>query len=198
MGKTVHYQNIRTEGITNISKIDFEYAKKMGSSVKLLGISRDLDGECMALVAPFMVSDKCPLYAVKGVFNAVMVKGNMVGDTLFYGQGAGKLATASAIVSDIIECAKNVGSTIDCQWKDEEAKMADDSKKVYSYFVRVKKDAYDEISKALGVNEKITIESAGDEIGFVSEKISEDRFLKTKEDNSNSIINYIRILDVEG
>ena len=198
MGKTVHYQNIRTEGITNISKIDFEYAKKMGSSVKLLGISRDLDGECMALVAPFMVSDKCPLYAVKGVFNAVMVKGNMVGDTLFYGQGAGKLATASAIVSDIIECAKNVGSTIDCQWKDEEAKMADDSKKVFSYFVRVKKDAYDEISKALGVNEKITIESAGDEIGFVSEKISEDRFLKTKEDNSNSIINYIRILDVEG
>ena len=84
MGKTVHYQNIRTEGITNISKIDFEYAKKMGSSVKLLGISRDLDGECMALVAPFMVSDKCPLYAVKGVFNAVMVKGNMAGDTLFY------------------------------------------------------------------------------------------------------------------
>ena len=76
--------------------------------------------------------------------------------------------------------------------------MADDSKKVFSYFVRVKKDAYDEISKALGVNEKITIESAGDEIGFVSEKISEDRFLKTKEDNSNSIINYIRILDVEG
>ena len=198
MGKTVHYQNIRTEGITNISKIDFEYAKKMGSSVKLLGLSRDLNGECMALVAPFMVSDKCPLYAVKGVFNAVMVKGNMVGDTLFYGQGAGKLAMASAIVSDIIECAKNLGETIDCQWKDEEAKMADDSKKVFNYFVRVKKDAYDEISKALGVKEEIKIESAGDEIGFVSDKISEDRFLKTKEDNSNSIINYIRILDVEG
>ena len=198
MGKTVHYQNIRTEGITNISKIDFEYAKKMGSSVKLLGLSRDLNGECMALVAPFMVSDKCPLYAVKGVFNAVMVKGNMVGDTLFYGQGAGKLATASAIVSDIIECAKNLGETIDCQWKDEEAKMADDSKKVFNYFVRVKKDAYEEISKALGEKEKITIESAGDEIGFVSEKISEDKFLKTKENNSNSVINYIRILDIEG
>ena len=198
MGKTVHYQNIRTEGITNISKIDFEYAKKMGSSVKLLGLSRDLNGECMALVAPFMVSDKCPLYAVKGVFNAVMVKGNMVGDTLFYGQGAGKLATASAIVSDIIECAKNLGETIDCQWKDEEAKMADDSKKVFNYFVRVKKDAYEEISKALGEKEKITIESAGDEIGFVSDKISEDKFLKTKENNSNSVINYIRILDIEG
>ena len=197
-GKTVHYQNIRTEGITNISKIDFEYAKKLGSSVKLLGLSRDVNGECMALVAPFMVSDRSPLYAVRGVFNAVMVRGNMVGDTLFYGQGAGKLATASAIVSDIIECAKNIGNTIECSWKDEEAVMADDSKKVFSYFVRVKKEAFDEVSKALGIKEKVSVESAGDETGFVSEKISEDKFLKTKEDNSNSIINYIRILDVEG
>ena len=197
-GKTVHYQNIRTEGITNISKIDFEYAKKLGSSVKLLGLSRDVNGECMALVAPFMVSDKSPLYAVRGVFNAVMVRGNMVGDTLFYGQGAGKLATASAIVSDIIDCAKNIGKTIECPWKDEEAVMADDSKKVFSYFVRVKKEAFDEVSKALGIKEKVSVESAGDETGFVSEKISEDKFLKTKEDNSNSIINYIRILDVEG
>ncbi|MBO4310026.1 MAG: homoserine dehydrogenase [Lachnospiraceae bacterium] len=196
MGKTVHYQNITTEGITNINKVDFEYAKKMGASVKLLGLSRNLDGECMALVAPFMVSDKSPLYAVRGVFNAVMVRGNMLGDTLFYGQGAGKLATASAIVSDIVDCSINKGKTIECTWKDEEAVMADDSKKVFNYFIRVKKEAFDNLVKSVGIKEKVVVESVSDEIGFVSDRISEDKFLKAKEICSNSIINYIRILDM--
>ena len=192
-GKTVHYQDIRTEGITNIDKADFEYAKKLNSSIKLLGLSRMENDKCMCIVAPFMVNDKHPLSMVRGVFNAIMVKGNMVGDTLFYGQGAGKLATASAIVADIVDCAVNKGKTIECLWKDEDAVLAKDSEKYFSYFVRVKKDSFEEISKILGA-EKV-LDSEADEIGFVSAKISEEEFFKIKDNYEASIINYIRILD---
>lgn len=192
-GKTVHYQDIRTEGITNIDKADFEYAKKLNSSIKLLGLSRMENDKCMCIVAPFMVNDKHPLSMVRGVFNAIMVKGNMVGDTLFYGQGAGKLATASAIVADIVDCAVNKGKTIECLWKDEDALLAKDSEKYFSYFVRVKKDSFEEISKSLAA-EKV-LDSEADEIGFVSAKISEEEFFKIKDNYEASIINYIRILD---
>ena len=192
-GKTVHYQDIRTEGITNINQEDFEYAKKLNSSIKLLGLSRMEDGKCMCIVAPFLVNDKHPLSMVRGVFNAIMVKGNMVGDTLFYGQGAGKLATASAIVADIVDCAVNKGKTIECLWKDEDAVLAKDSEKYFSYFVRVKKDSFEEISKSLAA-EKV-LDSEADEIGFVSAKISEEEFFKIKDNYEASIINYIRILD---
>ena len=196
-GKTVNYKDIRTEGITNIGKKDFEYAKKLDGSIKLLGLSRDVNGKCLALVAPFVVSSKSPLYAVRGVFNAVMVKGNMVGDTMFYGQGAGKLATASAIVADIVDCALTIGKTITCSWKDENANLVSDSEMVFEYFVRVKKESFDEVSKELGFREKVTIDQVDDEIGFISGRISEDKFLAAKEKYSNSIINYIRILDIE-
>ena len=192
-GKTVHYQDIRTEGITNIDKADFEYAKKLNSSIKLLGLSRMENDKCMCIVAPFMVNDKHPLSMVRGVFNAIMVKGNMVGDTLFYGQGAGKLATASAIVADIVDCAVNKGKTIECLWKDEDALLAKDSEKYFSYFVRVKKDSFEEISASLPA-EKV-LDSETDEIGFVSKKISEEEFFKIKDNYEASIINYIRILD---
>ena len=192
-GKTVHYQDIRTEGITNIDKADFEYAKKLNSSIKLLGLSRMENDKCMCIVAPFMVNDKHPLSMVRGVFNAIMVKGNMVGDTLFYGQGAGKLATASAIVADIVDCAVNKGKTIECLWKDEDALLAKDNEKYFSYFVRVKKDSFEEISASLPA-EKV-LDSETDEIGFVSKKISEEEFFKIKDNYEASIINYIRILD---
>ena len=192
-GKTVHYQDIRTEGITNINQEDFEYAKKLNSSIKLLGLSRMEEGKIMCIVAPFLVNDKHPLSMVRGVFNAIMVKGNMVGDTLFYGQGAGKLATASAIVADIVDCAVNKGKTIECLWKDEDAVLAKDSEKYFSYFVRVKKDSFEEISKSLAA-EKV-LDSEADEIGFVSKKISEEEFFKIKDNYEASIINYIRILD---
>jgi len=192
-GKTVHYQDIRTEGITNIDKADFEYAKKLNSSIKLLGLSRMENDKCLCIVAPFMVNDKHPLSMVRGVFNAIMVKGNMVGDTLFYGQGAGKLATASAIVADIVDCSVNKGKTIECLWKDEDALLVKDSEKYFSYFVRVKKEAFEAISKTLPA-EKV-LDSETDEIGFVSKKISEEEFFKIKDNYEASIINYIRILD---
>ena len=98
------FEDIYTEGITKITPEDMEYAAKLGRTIKLLGTSRRLaDGTCYAMVAPFMLGQNSPLYSVNDVFNAVFVHGNMLGDAMFYGSGAGKLPTASAVVGDIVD-----------------------------------------------------------------------------------------------
>ena len=192
MGKTVDYKNIRTEGITGIGKKDFEYAKKLGASIKLLGMSKNVDGKCLAIVAPFMIDSKDPLYGVRDVFNAIMVKGNMVGDTMFYGQGAGKLATASAVVSDIAECALNKGKNISCIWKDDNASMVSDSEMEFEYFVRVKGNDASALLKNLKIEK--TVESDSEETAVILAACKEDVFLNTVKDLGTNVLNYIRIL----
>lgn len=97
---------IHTEGISKVSQEDIAYAKYLNGKVKLLAIFRHPSGqENSAIVAPHIVSCDEPLSVASGVFNAIMVKGNALGDVMFYGQGAGKLATASAVVGDILDAA---------------------------------------------------------------------------------------------
>lgn len=118
-GKTVNYEDIYTEGITKITDIDFKYAEKMGTSIKLFGTSRIKDGKVSAYVAPVMISKNNPLYSVNDVFNGIVVKGNMLGTSMFYGSGAGKLPTASAVVADIIEAVQNIDKNVPLGWTDE-------------------------------------------------------------------------------
>ena len=106
-GKTVNFEEITTEGITKISNEDFKYADKLGTSVKLFGTSRMDGNEVHAWVAPVMIGKDPPLYAVNDVFNGILVKGNMLGTSMFYGSGAGKLPTASAVIADIMEAVEN-------------------------------------------------------------------------------------------
>ncbi len=89
-GQQVDFEDIHCEGITRISATDIKYAKALGRSIKLLASSRLVDGKYCALVAPFMLSVEHPLYPVSDVFNAVFVHGNVLGDAMFYGSGAGK------------------------------------------------------------------------------------------------------------
>ena len=111
------FEDIYTEGITKITPEDMEYAAKLGRTIKLLGTSRRLaDGTCYAMVAPFMLGQNSPLYSVNDVFNAVFVHGNMLGDAMFYGSGAGKLPTASAVVGDIVDAAKHLHVNIVTNW----------------------------------------------------------------------------------
>ena len=90
----------------------------------------------LAMVAPFMISKEHPLAMVNDVFNAILVKGNMLGDSMYYGRGAGKLPTASAVVGDVIECARNQGRFLPCFWSAEKAELADISGLERSFFVR--------------------------------------------------------------
>lgn len=118
-GKTVCYEDIYTEGITKITAEDFKYAKALGMSIKLFAMSKDVDGAVLAMVAPFMIHDTHPLYAVNDVFNAILVHGNTLDDAMFYGRGAGKLPTASAVVSDVMECARNLDRHLPVYWSEE-------------------------------------------------------------------------------
>ena len=106
--KNVDSEKVPTEGITKITAADFEYANATDHTIKLLGRSRAIDDNTAeVMVAPFLLSKEHPLAMVHGVFNAVFVTGNMLGDSMYYGRGAGKLPTASAVVSDVVDCARH-------------------------------------------------------------------------------------------
>lgn len=135
-GKEVDYQDIYTEGITKITDIDFKYAEKMGVSVKLFGTSRIRDGKVSAYVAPVMINSSHPLYGVRDVFNGIMVRGNMLGVSMFYGSGAGKLPTASAVIADIIEAAQNLKKNVPMGWGDEKQTIEPMENMRFRYFVR--------------------------------------------------------------
>ena len=118
-GKTLDFNDVYTEGITKITDRDIVYAGKIGAKVKIFGSSKKDGDRISAKVAPVLIYPENPLYSVDDVFNAILVKGNMVGDVMFYGQGAGKLATASAVVSDVMEVAKNIGKCVEVQWRED-------------------------------------------------------------------------------
>lgn len=119
-GKTANFEKIHTEGITKITKRDFEYAKELDCEIKLVGTSKRLENGISAMVAPIMLKKNHPLSTVDGVFNAIFVKGNMLSDTMYYGSGAGSLPTASAVVSDVIDAIKHMGENVHIDWEDEE------------------------------------------------------------------------------
>lgn len=118
-GNNVDPQFVPTEGITGISLADVDYADAAGKKIKLLGRAvRQADGGVCAYVAPHLVDDTHPLAGVEDVFNAILVRGNAVGDVMFYGRGAGKLPTASAVVADVMDLARSQGKRTVITWKE--------------------------------------------------------------------------------
>ena len=118
-GKHVYPNQVRTEGITKITLSDVEYADMAGCVIKLIGYAKLLDdGKITADVYPALIPKDNQLAGVDDVFNAVMVRGDAVGDVLFYGRGAGKLPTASAVVADVIDCVKHLSARKYLSWED--------------------------------------------------------------------------------
>ena len=109
-GIPLSFDEVYTEGITGITPLDIELAGELGFKIKLLGITKMTEGEVELRVHPTMVPEEYLIAKVDGVFNAVHVKGDMVGDTLYYGRGAGDLPTASAVVADIAEIAWGINT----------------------------------------------------------------------------------------
>ncbi len=108
-GKHVYPDGVYTEGITKIHLRDVEYIRAWGGVIKLLGRAKRLDdGRISAMVSPAVVKRHSQLAGVDDVFNAILVRGDAIGDVVFYGRGAGKMPTASAVVADVIDCAKHL------------------------------------------------------------------------------------------
>ncbi len=174
-GKNVRYQDIYTEGITKITADDFKYAEVMDCTIKLLGLAKEENGGLYAMVSPFLISKSHPLSMVNDVFNAVCVHGNMLGDSMYYGRGAGKLPTASAVVSDVVDCARHIGKIITCFWDAEDVKLTNVDEVERAFFVRVEKAKEQEAKETFGDVKEITAGVDG-EFAFVTGRMSEKEF----------------------
>ena len=117
-GRHIYPEQVPTQGITGVTLADVDYAESAGKKIKLLGRAiRGEDGRVCAYVAPHLVDQSDPLAGVEDVFNAISVRGDAIGDVMFYGRGAGKLPTASAVVADVIDVARNMGSRKALSWE---------------------------------------------------------------------------------
>ncbi|MDE6976133.1 MAG: homoserine dehydrogenase [Lachnospiraceae bacterium] len=174
-GKNVRSEEIYTEGITKITAADFVYAHAMGKTIKLLAKSMEQEGRFYAMVAPFLISREHPLYMVNGVFNAVCVHGNMLGDSMYYGRGAGKLPTASAVVSDVVDCARHIGKVIMCFWDAQNVELTGIDEAKRSFFVRVDAKKEREAIETFKSVRVIEADVPG-EFAFVTDVMSEKEF----------------------
>lgn len=196
-GLHVDYEDIYTEGITKITDTDFLYANKLGLSIKLFGKTRKEDEKFYALVAPVMINNNHPLYSVNGVFNGILVKGNVLGDVMFYGSGAGKLPTASAVTADIVDAVKHLNTNIMSIWSSKKLELTDIKLSEKRFFVRVKGSAKEQLQKieeAFGKVEIIQLEELTGEFAFITDIVTEKSF----EEAAGKIDTIITRIRIEG
>lgn len=173
-GQQVDFEDIHCEGITKITATDFKYAKAMNRSIKLLAKSCRAGDSYSCMVAPFLLGREHPLCGVNGVFNGIFVHGNVLGDAMFYGSGAGKLPTASAVVADIVDMTKHAHTNIYIDWKPEKITLVDFKDSVNSFFVRTTSDNA-AVEKVFGKVEYVNGGVEG-ESGFMTGEMTEADF----------------------
>ena len=183
-GHQVDFEDIYTEGITQITKEDMMYAKEMKMTIKLLASSKRDGDHLHAIVAPALLGNEHPLYSVNGVFNAVFVNGNMLGDAMFYGSGAGKLPTASAVVADVVDEAKHLHRNIMTMWKNEKLELLPIEDTEKRFFVRISGDEKmrrEETEAAFGAVTFVRAEGLENEFGIITEVMTEGAYRKIAE-----------------
>ncbi len=182
-GHHVDYKEVETKGITQITSEDMKYAAALGRCIKLLGRCIKQGEKVFVSVEPTMISNSHPLAMVNDVFNAVFVKGNMVGDVMFYGRGAGKLPTASAVVADMIEAARHKGVSITTFWSREKVELSPKSECEASYFIRLEgeklylqtlvKEVFAEVEEIEALNDKeYAFITAKDKISSIMDRLN--------------------------
>ena len=174
-GQQVDFEDIYTEGITKITADDIKYAKAMGSVIKLLATSRKTEEGYCAMVAPFMLSQQHPLYSVNDVFNAIFVHGNVLGDAMFYGSGAGKLPTASAVVADIVDIAKHLHKNILISWSSGKIDLVDYKKAQSRFFVRTSENQ-EQVKAVFGEVQFVEVPEIAGELGSPTEVMTEEAY----------------------
>lgn len=187
-GKFVDWKLVKTEGITKITRSDVAFAAKYHAVIKLIGFTKlSEDGKVYIRVCPMVIPETNQLADVNGVFNAILVKGDSIGDVMFYGRGAGKLPTASAVVADVIDAAKHIHTNKLMTWKKVDEDFLVDPDTVASrFFVRT--------SDAAVIRDFEGAEDLGGADGewfFVTQMLPEADFVK-KLDGRGA---FIRLLD---
>lgn len=195
-GQQVDFEDIYCEGITKITVEDMKYAKAMGTTIKLLASSKRQGQRIHAIVAPCMLYPEHPLYNVNDVFNAIFVHGNVLGDAMFYGSGAGKLPTASAVVADVVDAAKHLNRNIMTMWKEEKLTLEDKGDAKRRFFIRMRGDVkslLSELQYSFGKIEVIQVEGLKDEFGFITPVMMEGDYDTRANRYKDQILHMIRI-----
>ena len=194
-GKHVNPSDIKAQGIKGVTSADVEYAKRLNCKIKLFGRALRTGAEtATAYVAPHLVSNSSLLSNVDGVMNGIVVHGNALGDTMFYGAGAGKRPTASAVVADVIDAVKHVKARKYLDWDDAHSGYFTDSSYVSSrWYVRAS-TSLQQIGWAFDkVNFVTYTGAAGDEYAFATESYDENTMLKLT--SGMNIRSMFRIMD---
>lgn len=193
-GNHVYPEKVHTEGITKITLADVEFAERFGCVIKLIAQAKKLNnGKIYIIVSPALVRRESMLAGVNDVFNACLVRGDMTGDILLYGKGAGSSATASAVVGDIIDCADNMDKRKFFGWKEEKENEVEPYLDVpVSLFVRVKKtDKAKETAEKLFSCEKT--EESADELAFITKEEPEGRLREKLSASGLEVLSSIRV-----
>lgn len=173
-GKHVYPAQVHTEGIRTITLDDVLFAHAWGGVIKLIGRAiKRADGKLDCLVAPMLLPHDNPLSEVNDVFNGILVRGDVIGDVMFYGRGAGKMPTASAVVADVIDEVKHLDARKYLFWSPgEEGYVADYRRRERAYFLRLGSprldDAVAAAEAAIGKCERVTVEERTDECALVT------------------------------
>lgn len=193
-GQMIDYNDIDTDGITNITLDDVKYAAAMDSVIKLIGYAQfDENGKVYSIVSPMVIKNSSPLAGVDGVFNAIMVTGDCVGDVMFYGKGAGKLPTASAVVADVVDAVKHSDRSKKIFWeKPSENIMADIDSKKFEYFVRTT-DSAENVQKIFGKCEFVD-NIIDNESAFVTSPLTKSE-VEEKLAKLSDVVANIRVMD---
>ncbi len=202
-GKHVYPDEVYTEGIRKIALADVDYARSWGGVIKLIARAKKLEnGKVSVMVSPAFVQNHSQLASVDDVFNAILVRGDAIGDVVFYGKGAGKLPTASAVVADVIDCANHKKQRKNIGWQEgEEGYVAPFEDNVNPFYIRIVAEdaavAVAQLGSIFGEIKMLTRADAPDgELAFVTEAVSEGALKeKLAEITAASVESVIRITD---
>lgn len=195
-GKHVYPNQVRAEGITKITLEDVSYVSSANGVIKLLGQIKKIDDDSIAaFVSPAIVFNGSQLASVNGVFNAILVRGDAVGDVCFYGPGAGKLPTASAVVADMVDCAVHVDRRKTFGWGEGAEDYVVDEKTVLKmpFYVRAKAGCGEIMARFNDVKFLSRKGQPSDEVAFITDSMTENE-LTSKLENMD-VINIIKVTD---
>ena len=196
-GRHIYPDSVYTQGITEITLNDVETAGKLGYVIKLIGRAKEEDGRVSIMVSPALVSKDSQLSSIDDVFNGILVRGNAIGDVVFYGRGAGKLPTASAVVADIIDAAKATANDRSLFWRDCGADFVEPVERVSSAFMLRLKGSVDEYKSAV-VNTSTILLGHNDEFTVITDVMTEKDISVVEEKLAKlniSVLSKIRVLD---
>ena len=196
-GQHVDFETIHTEGITKVTTEDMKYAKTMDMAIKLLASSKREGESFSAIVAPMLLSKNHPLCNVNDVFNAIFVRGNMLGDAMFYGSGAGKLPTASAVVADVVDAAKHLHRTVVTRWESNTLELVPNADAKRRFFVRIRGEESvlkSRVDEVFGQVKFVKADDVEGEFAVITGEMTEAEYAQ-KAEEMPEVVKMIRMAD---